>query len=58
MHGTGDQICSHEGSREFAEKTPLVELSLWEGAYHELHNDHCRHEVFNTIRSWIDDKLS
>ncbi len=58
MHGTGDQICSHEGSREFAEKTPLAEVRLWEGAYHELHNDYCRHEVFDTIRSWIEDKLS
>ncbi|MFZ2339091.1 MAG: lysophospholipase [Bacteroidales bacterium] len=58
MHGTGDQICSHEGSREFAEKTPLAELRLWEGAYHELHNDYCRHEVFDTIRNWVDDKLS
>ncbi|MBN2665531.1 MAG: lysophospholipase [Bacteroidales bacterium] len=58
MHGTGDQICSHEGSREFAEKTPLAELKLWEGAYHELHNESCRQEVFDTIRSWIDDKLS
>lgn len=58
MHGTGDQICSHEGSLDFAAKTPLVELRLWEGAYHELHNDLCRHEVFDTIRSWIDDKIS
>lgn len=58
MHGTEDHICSPEGSREFAEKSPLVELRLWEGAYHELHNDYCRHEVFDTIRSWIDDKLS
>ncbi len=57
MHGTGDQICSPQGSCGFAEKTPLAELKLWEGAYHELHNDYCRHEVFDTIRSWIEDKL-
>lgn len=58
MHGTGDQICSVEGSREFAGRTPLAELRLWEGAYHELHNDLCRHEVFGTIRGWIEEKLS
>ncbi len=58
MHGTDDRICSSEGSREFAEKTPLAELRLWEGAYHELHNDLCRHEVFDAIRNWLETKLS
>ncbi len=58
MHGTDDRICSSEGSREFAEKTPLAELRLWEGAYTELHNDLCRHEVFDAIRNWLETKLS
>lgn len=57
MHGTGDLICSSEGSREFAANTPLAELRLWDGAYHELHNDLCRHEVFNAVRTWIENLL-
>ena len=58
MHGTGDQICSHEGSREFASKTSLAELKLWEGGSHELHNDLYRDEVFNYIKNWINSRLS
>lgn len=58
MHGTGDQICSSDGSRAFADSTPMAELRLWDGAYHELHNDLCRHEVFDTIRNWLENKLS
>lgn len=58
IHGTGDRICSHEGSLEFASKTSLAELKLWDGGYHELHNDLYRDEVFNSINSWINSRLA
>jgi alpha-beta hydrolase superfamily lysophospholipase len=54
MHGTDDHITSEEASREFALKTKMAELKLWDGGYHELHNDLCRHEVFNYIIAWIN----
>ena len=57
MHGTDDHICSAEGSREFASKTKMAELKLWDGGYHELHNDLFRHEVFNYIINWINSRL-
>lgn len=58
MHGSDDQICSPEGSREFASKTKLAELKIWDGGYHELHNEPFRHEVFNYITGWINKRLS
>jgi alpha-beta hydrolase superfamily lysophospholipase len=58
MHGTDDQITSEEGSREFASKTKMAELKLWDGGYHELHNDLFRHEVFNYIFNWIESRLA
>jgi alpha-beta hydrolase superfamily lysophospholipase len=58
LHGTDDHICSPEGSREFASKTGLAELKLWEGGYHELHNDLFRDEVSNYIISWINSRLA
>jgi len=58
MHGTDDHICSPEATSEFASKAMIAELKLWEGGYHELHNDLCRHEVFSYINGWINSRLS
>lgn len=58
MHGTDDHICSPEGSSEFASKARMAELKLWDGGYHELHNDLYRHEVFNYINGWINSRLA
>ncbi|HLN55504.1 MAG TPA: lysophospholipase [Bacteroidales bacterium] len=53
VHGSDDMICSPEGSREFASKTPLAELKIWDGGYHELHNEPFREDVFKFILEWI-----
>jgi len=58
IHGTDDHICSPEGSVEFASKAKMAELRLWDGGYHELHNDLFRHEVFSYINSWINSRLA
>jgi acylglycerol lipase len=58
MSGTDDHICSYQGSLEFASKTSMAELKLWDGSYHELHNDLFRHEVFNYIITWLDSRLA
>ncbi len=56
LHGSDDQICSPEGSREFASKTGMAELKIWEGGFHELHNDLIKLEVFDFIAQWIKKK--
>lgn len=57
MHGTADKLTSHEGTREFAASAPqnLVTLKLWEGYYHELHNEPepDRTEAINYIVDWL-----
>lgn len=57
VHGTDDMICSPEGSKEFAGKTRLAELKLWEGGYHELNNEAFKYEVFKFISNWILTKI-
>jgi acylglycerol lipase len=57
LHGSEDKICSPEGSKEFASKSGMVELKIWEGGYHELHNEPFKEEVFKFILAWIDGKL-
>ncbi|MCX6253482.1 MAG: lysophospholipase [Bacteroidia bacterium] len=53
LHGSDDLIISPEGSREFAGKTGMVELKIWDGGYHELHNEPFKDEVFKYIMNWI-----
>ncbi len=57
MHGSDDMICSPEGSREFASRTAMAELKIWEGGYHELHNEPFKKDVFAFIINWINKRL-
>ncbi|MCU0461132.1 MAG: lysophospholipase [Bacteroidales bacterium] len=57
VHGGEDKICSPNGSIEFAVKTKMAELKIWEGGYHELHNEPFKKEVFDFLISWINKKI-
>lgn len=57
IHGTADELIDHNGSKEFATNTPLADLVLFEGGYHELHNDLEREKALKTIIDWLDSKL-
>ncbi|MCI0523615.1 MAG: lysophospholipase [Bacteroidales bacterium] len=56
-HGRDDMITSPSGSVEVAGSAPVATLKLWDGGYHELHNDHLRDEHFDFIIEWIDTLL-
>ena len=58
IHGSDDQITSPEGSKEFAGKNSLVDLKIWEGGYHELHNELFKDEVFKFILDWLNRLIS
>jgi acylglycerol lipase len=58
MHGSDDMICSPEGSREFAAKTSMAELKVWEGGYHEIHNEAFKNEVFAYLVNWINARIA
>lgn len=58
MHGREDVIAFPSSSTEFA--APLKDkctLVLWDGAYHELHNEPEKDEVFRTMTLWMDARL-
>jgi alpha-beta hydrolase superfamily lysophospholipase len=57
MHGTDDQINSVQGSRDFAAKSKMTELKIWEGGYHELHNEIFKDEVFAYLMSWLEKRI-
>ena len=58
MHGTGDKVTSWEASKEFAEKAgDKVTLKLWEGLYHETHNEPEKADVMGFAAKWVLDEL-
>jgi len=58
MHGTADGIALERGTREFATKVKQgVTLKLWEGMYHETHNEPDKEQVLAFVLAWLDDHL-
>lgn len=59
FHGTGDQITSHLASEEFAQKAgDAATLKLWEGLYHECHNEPEQQQVLEAMYEWVNGKLA
>lgn len=56
MHGSDDKLTSPQGSRDFAAKTKMAELKIWDGGYHELHNEPFKNDVFSYLANWIEKK--
>ena len=54
MHGTADRLTSAKGTEEFANNNPqMIELKLWEGFYHEIHNEKEKQQVFDYMAGWL-----
>lgn len=56
MQSADDEIVSPAASREFADKTGAT-FKLWEGMYHEPHNELERDRVLNFVTDWIQEQL-
>jgi alpha-beta hydrolase superfamily lysophospholipase len=57
VHGRHDMITSAAATMEVAAAAPGATLKLWDGGYHELHNDLLREDHFEFIIEWIDTLL-
>lgn len=59
MHGTADRLTSPEASAAFCARAgSLCTLRLWEGLYHEVHNEPQKAEVLATLRNWLESLLA
>ena len=59
MHGGEDKIISVEASREFANQvTKKCTFKIWNGLYHEIHNEPEKEEVFKFLIDWLDKEVS
>ena len=58
MHGSADRLTSMQASQEFAAKAgSLVTLRIWDGFYHELHNEPEKADVLRVMIDWADKQL-
>ena len=53
MHGNEDKMTSPEGSKAFALNNNKTELKIWEGFYHEIHNEEENEKVYNWVIDWV-----
>jgi alpha-beta hydrolase superfamily lysophospholipase len=59
MHGIEDRLTSPTGSQEFASNAGKnVHLKMWDGLYHELHNEPEKQEIFNYEMEWMNKLLN
>lgn len=60
LHGTADPLISYQASQTFATNTSQSSTTFvsFPDAKHELHNDICQKEVFDTIISWLNKQLA
>ncbi len=55
MHGGADRITSPLASKEFVEHSDgRATLQVWDGFYHEIHNEPAWHDVLLFTRRWIE----
>ncbi len=58
VHGTEDKIAFASGSQEFASLVPGdCTLKLWDGLFHETHNEPEKEQVLAFLINWLQSKL-
>jgi alpha-beta hydrolase superfamily lysophospholipase len=59
LHGSDDRITSPEATTEFANMASnSCTLQLFNGLYHELHNEPEKEDVIGVVQEWIFDQLT
>lgn len=54
MHGLSDRITSYSGTKKFYEMNKKnAKLKLWENAFHELHGEDNKEDIFAYTLGWI-----
>lgn len=59
FHGEADQIIPMQGTLQFFDKVNFADkkLKIYQGGFHEPHNDLQRGEVFQDIEQWLDEHI-
>jgi alpha-beta hydrolase superfamily lysophospholipase len=60
LQGENDRLVDPKATIDFAkrlENVDHVSFKLWNGGYHELHNEPFKNEVFDHILTWINNQI-
>lgn len=57
MHGGADTVTSAAATREFGAKVPDCTLKIWDGFFHEIHNEPEQQQIFDAITGWLDARV-
>ncbi len=57
MHGGDDKVTSCPASEAFIARVDNVSGKIWEGLYHEIHNDPEHPDVFQFTYDWMEQQL-
>lgn len=55
--GSEDRLVSPQATARFAEKAPHCTFKMWEGFYHETHNEPEKDTVINFMINWLNEHL-
>ncbi|MEN6410221.1 MAG: alpha/beta hydrolase, partial [Anaerolineaceae bacterium] len=60
MQGSADHLVSPAATQSFAEKATGCSLTykIWDGFYHETHNEPQKAQVLQTMTDWLDLQVS
>lgn len=59
QHAGDDQITDPKASEAFVNRlSSEVQFKIWEGLYHEIHNEHIREQVYDYTIVWMDEAMS
>ena len=57
MVGTGERIVNRSDIDEFAKQVPNIDYKIWDGLYHELHNEPEKEAVLSYELDWANKHL-
>jgi len=57
MVGTSDRIVNRSDIDEFAKQVPNIDYKIWDGLYHELHNEPEKEAVLSYELDWANKHL-
>ena len=58
VHGSEDALAYVSGAHELAALAPdLCTLRVFDGLYHEIHNEPEQEQVFAEVRAWLDERI-
>jgi alpha-beta hydrolase superfamily lysophospholipase len=58
IHGGEDKLAYASGARELAAAWPdVTDLRVYDGLFHEVHNDPEQKQVFTDVRRWMEERL-